>query len=153
MAEDAETRSLTRLLGREHHDLDAFLALAKSATGRGDIARAGSSFATFRSGLERHIGAEEQVLFPAIERLSGPTANGPLDVMRQQHVELRRLMQEVAAAPGGAGQAGLATLLAALTARVYAHNGKEERIVYPAADRVLGEAGIREEVLRRWRTL
>lgn len=153
MAGDVETRRLAKILGREHHDLDALLAVSKSATAGGDIARASATFAEFRSGFERHIDAEEQVLFPAVERVVGATADGPLAVMRQEHAELRRIMQEVATALEGAGRAGLATLFAALTARIYTHNGKEERIVYPAADRALEKAGIREEVLRRWRAL
>ena len=39
--------------------------------------------------------------------------------------------------------------LAALTALVYAHNGKEERILYPAIDREAGEAGVLDDLARR----
>ena len=46
---------------------------------------------------------------------------------------------------------GLTTPLAALTARIYAHNGKEERILYPMSDRLAREAGTLDDLLRRLR--
>ena len=52
--------------------------------------------------------------------------------MRMEHAEIRRLMAEVAVSLERSGGEGHTTPLAALTARVYAHNGREERILYQA---------------------
>lgn len=67
--------------------------------------------------------------------------------MRAEHAELRRLMAEVASVLETATAGGLTTPLAALTARIYAHNGKEERILYPTADRLAREAGTLEDLV------
>ena len=141
--------SVAHLLGRDHRRLDAVLALAKQSLHAGDIARGRERFAEFRDGLERHIAAEEEVLFPAFEALAGGAGGGPTHVMRLEHAELRRLMAEIAGELERGGEAGHATPLAALTARIYAHNGKEERILYPALDRALCDAELREALWRR----
>lgn len=152
MAESDHTGTVTELLSEDHRRLDTLLAEAKAATSARDLARARARFVAFRAGLERHIEAEEQVLFPAIERLSD-VAVGPTGVMRQEHLELRRLMEEVAASFDAGGRLGLSTPLAALTARIYAHNGKEERILYPLSDRIALEAGVLEDLACRLRRL
>jgi hypothetical protein len=41
------------------------------------------------------------------------------------------------------------TPLAALTARIYAHNGKEERILYPAIEQAARDADALEALLHR----
>ena len=140
--------SVTQLLGEDHRRLDSILADAKRCLCAGDLRRAAVRFAEFRSGLERHIVAEEEILFPAFESLTGST-DGPTRVMRMEHVELRRLMAEVAASLEGGGDETNAPPLAALTARIYAHNGKEERILYPATDRAALDAAILEDLVRR----
>lgn len=144
----AET--VTEILSHDHRRLDAILAEAKRSLVAGELARAEARFAEFRAGLERHIVAEEEILFPAFEALTG-VRSGPTEVMRVEHVELRRLMAEIAARLGGGGDEGHATPLAALTARLYAHNGKEERILYPASDRAASEAGTLGELVQKLR--
>jgi iron-sulfur cluster repair protein YtfE (RIC family) len=135
------------LLGADHGRLDFVLADAKRLLAAGDVARAAARFAAFRDGLERHIVVEEEVLFPAFESFAGVA--GPIHVMRAEHTELRRLMAEVASRLERAGDGSHATPLAALTARIFAHNGKEERILYPALDRVGLAEVVREELRRR----
>jgi iron-sulfur cluster repair protein YtfE (RIC family) len=141
--------SVTQLLGLDHQRLDAILAAAKQALRAGDIARGRERFSAFRAGLERHIAAEEEVLFPAFETVAGGAGGGPIHVMRLEHRELQRLMAEVAELLERGSAEGPATPLAALTARIYAHNGKEERILYPAIDRAGLAADVRAELLRR----
>lgn len=146
----APAASVAQLLRLDHHRLDAVLAAAKQSLRAGDVARARARFAEFREGLERHIAAEEEVLFPAFEALTGGAGGGPTRVMRSEHGELRKLMDEIAAGLEG-GAEGHTTPLAALTARIYAHNGKEERILYPALDRVARDAGTLEALVDRIR--
>jgi iron-sulfur cluster repair protein YtfE (RIC family) len=141
--------SVTALLGADHHELDRLLSEAKRRLAAGEIARAAEVFSDFREGLERHIAAEEDLLFPALESRTGSPASGPLVVMRSEHADLRRLLAEVALALGSAAHECHVTPLAALTARIYAHNGKEERILYPMADRMLEGEPDRMELVRR----
>jgi iron-sulfur cluster repair protein YtfE (RIC family) len=132
--------SVSETLGEDHRRIDAVLADAKRALAAGDREKASACFAEFRSRLERHIVVEEEVLFPAFEALAGAAAAGPTRVMRAEHAEIRRLMAELRAqlAPAGALPA---TPFAELTALLRAHNGKEERVLYPASDRAAREAG------------
>jgi len=47
--------------------------------------------------------------------------------------------------------ADLKRLLAALTARIYADNGKEERVLYPMTDRLAREEGTLDDLMGRLR--
>ena len=147
----AAPASVTQLLGLDHRRLDAILAAAKQSLRAGDIAPGFARFSEFRDGLERHIAAEEEVLFPVFESLTAGAQGGPTHVMRLEHSEIRRLMAEIASALERCD--GHATPVAALTARIYAHNGKEERILYPAMDRVTRDADALDPLLRRIRAL
>lgn len=149
----APLESLTHLLSLDHRRLDAILAAAKQSLHAGDIARGFARFSEFRNGLERHIAAEEEVLFPVFEALIGGPGNGPTHVMRLEHSEIRRLMAEIVSELERGGGDGRATPLAALTARIYAHNGKEERILYPAMDQATRDAGALDALLHRIRAL
>ena len=144
----ASSNSVTDLLTRDHRRLDSILADAKRCLAAGDLRAASARFSEFREGLERHMNAEEEVLFPAFETLTGASGGDPTHVMRSEHAELRQLMAEVADSLAPGGEEGHVTPLAALTARIYAHNGKEERVLYPASDSVVGDA-TREELVRR----
>src|SRR5262245_31236248 len=143
--------SLTQEFRVDHQRLDAILAAAKRSLHAGDIARGLARFREFRDGLERHIAAEEEVLFPSFEALMGGTGSGPTHVMRVEHAELRRLMAEIVATLERGGAEEHVTPLAALTARIYAHNGKEERILYPAIDRAVAQDAGAEALLRKLR--
>lgn len=143
--------SVTELLSLDHRCLDAVLAEAKRCLFAGDLGAGAAAFASFRDGLEHHIAAEEEILFPALDALRGGAAAGPLHVMRTEHADIRQLMAEVAASlERGAGD-GPTAPLAALTARLYAHNGKEERILYPMSDQAVGDAAARENLVGRIR--
>ena len=69
--------------------------------------------------------------------------------MRAEHTELRKLLAEVAGVLETGTAEGLTAPLAALTARIYAHNGKEERILYPMTDRLAREAGKLDDLMSR----
>jgi iron-sulfur cluster repair protein YtfE (RIC family) len=129
----AAPASVTQLLGLDHRRLDAILADAKRWLATGDLQRAHARFSAFRNGLEHHIVVEEEILFPTFEALTGASGVEPTHVMRTEHAEIRRLMAEVASNLERGGDEGHTTPLAALTARVYAHSRKEERILYPAS--------------------
>jgi iron-sulfur cluster repair protein YtfE (RIC family) len=144
---DTVPDSVTERLGADHGRLDFVLADVKRLLAAGQLARASARFAAFRDGLARHIAVEEEVLFPAFEGSAGLA--GPIHVMRAEHAEIRRLMAEVASSLADGAAGCRTTPLAALTARVFAHNGKEERILYPAMDRVGLAAAVCDELVRR----
>lgn len=142
----AAEEGVTGLLGRDHQRLDGLLADAKQALRAGEIARAAGLFASFRTGLDRHIVAEEDVLFPAFEAMPG-APSGPTQVMRAEHVDIRQYMAEITDRLASGSPEGIATPLASLTALLFAHNGKEERILYPTIDRMAEAAGTLAELV------
>ena len=86
------------------------------------------------------------------ESLTVSAGGGPTHVMRVEHSELRRLMAEIVSELERGGDGGPTTPLAALTARIYAHNGKEERILYPALEQAARDTDELEPLVRRIRT-
>ena len=131
-------QSLVDLLATDHRRLDRLLAEAKCRLAAADIGRAAAEFAEFREGLERHFAAEEAVLFPALERCARSSGCEVTRILRIEHAVLQGLMEAVSQALSGASQPRHASQLPALTARIYAHNGKEERLLHPLVEQILG---------------
>ncbi len=100
--------------------------------------RAEAIFREFKAGLERHIGWEEEILFPAFEKKFGHLQNGPTAVMRLEHREIRKYLDAIAAKlteknfETDEEEMGLETVLCP-------HNHKEESILYPMMGQVFSE--------------
>ena len=71
---------LSRFLADDHRRVEALLDLATSIPG--SIHRA--PYEEFRAGLLRHIGMEEKLLLPAVQRTRGGT---PLPAAKQLHLD------------------------------------------------------------------
>jgi iron-sulfur cluster repair protein YtfE (RIC family) len=141
--------SLSELLSAGHRLLDQLLARAKGHLAAGDIGRAGREFAAFREGLDGHIAAEEAALFPALERCEGSSACELTRGLRAEHAELKRLLESVERALTSGRPLNRTTPLPALTARIYAHNGKEERLLHPLVEALNASARDRTELVRQ----
>lgn len=131
-------RSVVEFLEWDHDRLDALFAEAKKQAGLGDVKVARERFDELAAGLLRHIEMEEQVLFPAFEAATG--AAGPVRVMTMEHVEIKKLLEEAAAALDGADAPSFSDGAAQLEAILSEHNMKEEHVLYPATDRALDDA-------------
>lgn len=131
-------RGIFEALAWDHDRLDALDVDAFASLEAGDVPGARATFAAFARGLERHIRFEEEILFPSVEARAGfsPQA-GPTAVMRADHVEIRACLTGITTTldGGGAGATGIRARLASILS---GHNMKEEQILYPLADRVLG---------------
>ncbi len=110
-------------------------------------------------GMRRHVGAEEEILFP----LSGQRATGvPTDVLERDHRAMlhyaehvlsaaERLLEAQRARDTASQENAGAELLRShggLTAVVAEHEDREERTMFPLLDRTLSREH-RHEVLRR----
>ena len=91
--------------------------------------------------LERHIIWEEEILFPAVEELEPHLREGPGDVMRAEHAEIRDYKQRsLTHLRDGEIALAIRELDAAVDVLID-HNEKEEQIYYPTADQLFeGEA-------------
>ena len=145
-------RTISDFLGYDHLRLGEILPDVERMTEGGALANAGERFAEFACGLNRHIDAEEQILFPAFEQLTGMTM-GPTTVMRAEHVEIRRWMTIVAASLDAQDVAGVKHAIGQLAETLEAHNVKEEQILYPMTDRATTSPRERDDLVRRMQAL
>jgi iron-sulfur cluster repair protein YtfE (RIC family) len=127
----------TQVLPAHHRHCDDLFVAAEDAVGRGDWMAAATAFERFHAQMKAHFAAEEDLLFPAFEAAAG-SSSGPTRVMRLEHEQMRPLLAQLdaaCAARDGEGYAGVAETLLILMQQ---HNMKEENILYPMCDRVLG---------------
>ena len=76
-------RGVNEALSWDHDRLEAIEEAAFRKRGAGDLQGAYELYAEFAAGLRRHIGFEEELLFPAFEERTGfPPTAGPTAVMR-----------------------------------------------------------------------
>lgn len=130
---DAAT-TVTALLGIDHRRIDEILVEAKRGAASGDAEGSVRRLRDFQRDLLRHMVAEEEVLFPALETSAGGRAGGPVSVMQREHAEMRRSIEDLVATLARGDTDGATRRFGDLTALLLAHNGKEERILYPMAD-------------------
>lgn len=132
-------RGVNEALSWDHDRLDALEAAAFEKRALGDLQLACDLYAEFAAGLKRHIGFEEQLLFPAFEEKTGmPPTAGPTAVMRAEHREIEALLGEIEAGIADAA-APVESLRRSFHAVLGDHNVKEEQILYPTTDHLLGE--------------
>jgi uncharacterized protein (DUF2249 family)/hemerythrin-like domain-containing protein len=142
-----ELESVTEYLQADHRRLDAMLPDVERLVAAGDYQDAATRFAEFTSGLDRHIEAEEQVLFPTFESVTG-MAGGPTTVMRSEHVEIRHWMRTATDSIARRDAALVAEAIGGLAQTLSVHNVKEEGMLYPMTDRAIGVEGRRALVGR-----
>ena len=105
---------------------------------REDFSRSKDLFKEFKFGLQRHIIWEEEILFPLFEQRTGLTTGGPTHVMRTEHRLIGRYLEEIHTKvkkgdPDSNNEEQM------LLTTLFAHNQKEEQILYPAIDRLLND--------------
>jgi uncharacterized protein (DUF2249 family) len=142
-------RAVTECLMTDHRRLDAILAETGALVAAGDFGGAGRQFDAFACGLDRHIGMEEQVLFPVFEQATGITTGGPTEVMRQEHVAIRGFVAAAAAAIRAREAGAFSAAVLSLRDTLGPHNVKEEHILYPMTDNAAGGARERDDIVRR----
>jgi regulator of cell morphogenesis and NO signaling len=141
-------RGVTEALAWDHDRLEDLERKAFEERAAGRFAEAARAYDTFARGLRRHIGFEEDILFPEFEQRTGmPRDAGPTAVMRAEHRTIEGLLEEIArrigdpAADADAPRRELHDVLGD-------HNVKEERVLYPGTDRLLSEDE-RDALVRR----
>ena len=130
--------NIKEFMAQDHKDCDQLFANAENAAATEDWDTATQAFNDFINAMERHLGMEENELFPAFETATGMTM-GPTEMMRMEHGQMRELFSEMKEAIEnkqsddylGAGE----TLLILMQQ----HNMKEEQILYTMLDQHLSK--------------
>lgn len=143
------SRTVTELLEGDHDRLDGILDSVRTLVAAGSFGEARERFAEFTCGLRRHIDFEEQILFPVFEKATGMFEAGPTSVMRGEHVEIRDLLDAVAATLPDADSARAGDAIERLVDSLGTHNLKEERVLYPMADHAAGDDRARDDLVKR----
>jgi iron-sulfur cluster repair protein YtfE (RIC family) len=129
--------TILEFLGGDHRACDDLFASAEAAAAQKNWDSARSLFGQFQAAMAHHLAMEEDVLFPAFESRTG-MSSGPTQVMRMEHEQMRDLMQEMANAVAAGNQDSYLGLSETLNMLMQQHNLKEENMLYPMSDRVLG---------------
>ena len=132
-------------LGNDHRACDDLFASAEVAVAQKNWDSARSLFERFQTVMAHHLAMEEVVLFPAFEARTG-MRTGPTEVMRTEHAQMRGLLQEMAGAVTNADESRYLGLSETLNMLMQQHNLKEENMLYPMSDQVLG--GERDSLIR-----
>ena len=119
---------------RHHKECDAVLTRADEAAAAADWAAVERHAGTFLREIERHIEAEETLLFPAFEERTGMADGGPTATMRMEHEQMRLLLVQLEAACGAHDADAYAGAAETLLILMQQHNMK------------IGRASCRERV-------
>ncbi len=139
--------SLSKFFTDDHRACDEHWAQVESAADSGDDAAVGSFFKSFDLSMRRHLAWEEGILFPAFEQASG-MRGGPTMVMRYEHTQMRAMLDQMKAAIEAGDPELLVDLGDTLLMLIQQHNAKEEQMLYPMAEGVLGDqwTGLKEQI-------
>lgn len=144
--------SINTFLSADHQRLTELWEGTLAAINTQDFNAIHARAAAFIAGLRRHIRMEEQILFPAIEQKTGQRDFGPTWVMRQEHRQIEhaldRLQRLVTVEERWTAIQATEGQEIDLTALLRSHDGKEEAVLYPMADELLGAANAKELVAR-----
>jgi iron-sulfur cluster repair protein YtfE (RIC family) len=137
MISDAHsTATIAGHYGHDHDRLDdllqQFVRLNET-----DPAAASPIFAEFKSGLERHILWEEEILFPIFEDKTGARHSESTALMCWEHTMIKDFLFKIHSQLARQ-QKALKEDVEAMRSLLQLHNHKEESSLYPALDAVLG---------------
>jgi iron-sulfur cluster repair protein YtfE (RIC family) len=134
---------------RDHHKhCDELFIAAETAVVDKDWTAAARLLPDYLADMEAHFRAEEEILFPAFETVTGITM-GPTRMMRLEHAQMRELFGQMNAALANRDARVFAGVAETLLVLMQQHNMKEENILYPMCDRGLdAQSGKLEPVLR-----
>ena len=133
---------IRHFMAQDHLHCDAIFERAGRLAAARDWDGAATEFAQFMSLVLQHFDAEETLLFPAFEEKSGMRM-GPTQVMRDEHVQMRQLMDAASAGllqvEGDGDEEEYSGHAETLLIMMQQHNLKEENVLYPLCDQHLSD--------------
>lgn len=131
--------TITDALRGEHAVIYRLLSHVASECDETGIERTRTLAGELEAALEAHARLEEELLFCELEGRLPP--QGPLAVMRAEHDEIERLL---ASFPHQEDPAEAYRAIKRLSSVARDHFAKEEQVLFPLAERLLGEERLRE---------
>ncbi len=120
---------IKEFMTQDHRDCDdTFAAMEQKANSEG-LAATQELYQKMASEMEHHFQMEERVLFPAFEEKTGMT-QGPTQMMRMEHTQMRSLIQEIGEALESDNKDRFFGLTETMMIMLQQHNMKEEQMLY-----------------------
>jgi len=127
--------SIKEYLTNDHRRCDdVFAQMEEKANGSLESATALTE--EFIADMEQHFQREERVMFPEFEAKTG-MVNGPTEMMRQEHAQMRNLMLQLTQAIENDDKDKFFGLSETLMILLQQHNMKEEQMLYTMAQQHL----------------
>jgi len=127
---------ISQFMTQEHRTCDTEFAAAEQAAANEKWEEAEEKFIIFSNDTLRHFKREEEELFPAFEAQTG-SAEGPTQVMRYEHEQVKGLIGKLAEALESQDKDAYLSLCESMMILLQQHNMKEEQMLYAMCDRVL----------------
>jgi uncharacterized protein (DUF2249 family) len=125
--------TIAGLLRADHARIDGLLTEVQHYMRVGAWAEADQHFATLEANLSRHMAAEEELLFPAMNTMIESVSQA-VPSMLTEHGELRAILPGLAGALAQQNVLECETLLPQVRRSLARHHEDEERLVYPISD-------------------
>lgn len=129
--------SVSDVMTHNHRECDDLFAVAEENVAHGKWPKAKEDFDAFCKEFERHLTMEESVLFPAFDAKTG-MEGGPTYVMRSEHQQMRKLIEDMAQKMAGKDADGYLGAAETLMVMTQQHNMKEEQMLYRMMDQAFG---------------
>lgn len=128
--------SICSILAADHARCDALFAQVCAQVRAHDWHAVRLSIAALSGVLQRHLQAEEQVVFAALDAVLG-TASAATTSLRAEHRRVQGMLQRLHASAQACDMSACFKHAATLRVLLQQHHEKEERAFYPAAERIL----------------
>jgi iron-sulfur cluster repair protein YtfE (RIC family) len=140
--------NVTETLSAHHRACDELFLAAEGAAAEGRWPECKTKIGAYRSEMARHFDFEEQILFPAFEQATG-MSHGPTTVMREEHAQMLELIERLVDAAARSHSEDYLAASETMLVLMQQHNLKEEGVLYPECDALLGsDDGVIAEGLR-----
>ncbi len=138
---------IAQFMTNEHRNCDDHFAAAEQAAANGDWQTAEKEFLVFSNDTLTHFKREEEELFPTFEAQTG-NAQGPTQVMRYEHEQVKGLIGKLAEALEAQDRDAYLSLCESMMILLQQHNMKEEQMLYAMCERLL-PPDLKEETLSK----
>ncbi len=142
---------ISNYMKNEHRECDTFFAEAEEAVAKDNWEAANEKYLAFANETILHFKKEEEELFPTFEAHTGMT-QGPTQVMRYEHEQVRQLIGQMAGALESQDKDAYLSLAESMMILLQQHNMKEEQMLYAMCDRQLPPV-LKEETLEKMKNL
>ena len=127
---------ISNYLMNEHRNCDRLFAEAEKLAIDKEWQKCEEAFLKFADATLLHFKKEEEELFVEFEQITG-SADGPTNVMRYEHDQVRGLFGKMAEAIEKQDTRSYLSLSESTMILLQQHNMKEEQMLYAMCDRVL----------------